>query len=279
MKYRVIGLILLFVVIVGGITIVSESQTAETATTVTPAPVLDDPTQTPSRVSPKELPPGVSPTGTIDAERLIRAHRQQLDGKSYTWTYIHIRTHRQSNERYVTRSRRVEVDETAMLVVSSGFLPPPENRTVYLTEQNGYQRTSVSEPEVINETRGDRSYVFTKNVELILSTVEYRVDFHERNGQQYTRLYASMRNNSQTAIESRTGNRSITAYITPEGLIQTLIIVYSDSNVQVSDRFEYSDVGETVVSRPDWVADLSKSTGAAPSRTPTFRQNTNHSGR
>jgi len=71
---------------------VGSGASANAPDTLTPAPVTGpapatDPADTARQTPTVEFPPGVSPGGAVDADRLFRAHVESLANRSYTWVY------------------------------------------------------------------------------------------------------------------------------------------------------------------------------------------------
>jgi len=226
------------------------SPAADPTATLTPAPVPDTPVMSRAPV------PGVAPNGSIDPRRLASAHAAVVDDRTYTWEFRMIRTDPQRGEPVVDATRRVRVGPAATLVEDEGFADYPSNQTVYLTDSAEYRQFRGIETSYIrNVSRENRDYVFAPSMlRFNLREEGYRLRSVERGGRSYLRIHYPVSN--ETAGNA-TGGYSSTATVTRAGFVRTLSIEYTDlRGHRVSLRYRYTEVGETTVSEPAWVATL-----------------------
>ncbi|MFB6139757.1 MAG: hypothetical protein ABEJ26_04910 [Halosimplex sp.] len=236
--------------------------------TVTPVPITDAGTSaTPSAA---DLPPGVSPDGTVQPERLVAAHRESLSNRTYTWT-VEYDTGR---EGLVSGSfsGRVAVGDDAFLVEQTRA-GPQSNTTLYVNETGGYLR-SVSggyiRYDLIRVPGPVEEYDFADEaIRRYLTGISFDVRRVERRGETYTRLHAADGSvprglsESDAAIE----NYTATAYVTPEGFVRSLTVNYDrregGQRTGVVFRYDYGVLGNTTVTAPEWSGRIS------PRSTPT----------
>jgi len=237
------------------------AQSSESTPELTPAPVpARSATPTPDTVPEAVLAPGIDADGSVDMERLARAHQSYLDTRSYTWRYGQTRTSQETDRTVANVTRRVERGPNATLVEDSGF-PMVTDNTRYLTDRRGYQwsRSAAESPyTILGETRGDRTYdPVGVLLEQFLDNQRFRLATVERNGRRYLRLYAPPGPPPPGLFDDRANMRdyTVTAYVMPSGFVQSLTASFADADVdhRVSIRFEYTAVGNTTVPRPRWV--------------------------
>jgi hypothetical protein len=234
--------------------------------TVTPVPVIDSSTPPPTVASGR--PPGVSANGTVDAEALTSAHAAYLENRTYTWS---IREN--SDEPGEGFRRRVVVGaETFSLSQSQG--DPRRNVSLYVNETGGFIRVAEAD-----RTRYDLLRLPGRAADYVFATVSIRQFFDgrtvavstvERRDRTYYRLYTAG-GPSPGALgpaEATISDFSATAYVTREGFVRSLAAEYDrvvdgDSS-RVSIRYDYSRVGESTVTPPDWVGNVTRPSTPTP---------------
>jgi hypothetical protein len=234
--------------------------------TLTPAPVPTDSAETPSVVA--ALPPGIHQNGTVDVSHLASAHEATLSGRTYTWTYRQVQRSAETDRVSVNLTRRVFVGANASLVVderSSLGVSGAQRVSRYLTEERGYLRevgldgTSYADYE---DPRSAASYTLVDDLfESFLGDNTFQMQLLEREGRELLRLYAPPGPPPQGlfALRDSVSEFTVTAYVRPTGFVRSLTVSYltstpSGPDERVSVTLSYTDVGETTVTRPDWVS-------------------------
>jgi hypothetical protein len=245
--------------------------------TLTPVPVTETSpsgeTATPQPRPASAFPPGVSPDGTVDPDRLFEAHVESLAERSYTWVYR--KNERANGSGTFSGQTRVRVDDGVGSVENRGFRSGMNN-SLYLTDQNGYLRwTNGNQTRytVRNVTVADRRYSFVEyGLRTFLPEQGVQTSVVEWNGRRYVRLYVQPRPPPPGLTEQLVDSNlvwgfTLTAYVSPAGRVQMMAVEYNDRQAHVSWRFDYRAVGETNVTRPDWVsrAKDNRSTRTTPS--------------
>ncbi|PSP52670.1 hypothetical protein BRC67_03580 [Halobacteriales archaeon QH_3_68_24] len=200
------------------------------ADTLTPVPVpnaTDDPGP-----DGESLPPGVSANGTLDVDRLARAHADALAGTSYTET--------------------VERAGTTLV----------PRRTVYSDPQGTYLRVSDPNRTRVVELNGSgRVPTPETTVSRFLDGPAVDVTPVERRGTVLYRLPVPP-DERPGALEARQGtvaasNVSVTALVARSGFVRELSMTYDRDDgarrQRVRIAVEYTGLGTTDVSRPSWV--------------------------
>jgi hypothetical protein len=234
--------------------------------TVTPVPVTDSSTPPPTVASGR--PPGVSANGTIDAEALTSAHAAYLENRTYTWS---IREN--SDEPDEGFLRRVVVGpETFSISQVQG--EPRRNVSLYVNETGGFIRVAEAD-----RTRYDLIRLPGRATDYVFATVSIRQFFDgrtvavstlDRRDRTYYRLYTAG-GPSPGALgpaEATIDDFSATAYVTQEGFVRSLAaeydrVVEGDSS-RVSIRYDYSRIGESTVTPPDWVGNVTRRSTPTP---------------
>jgi len=101
-----------------------------------------------------------------------------------------------------------------------------------------------------------------------LTGVNMSVDVLERNGETYYLLHGATGQRSTSAgLRSRITNYRVTAYITPEGFVATMVVSYdrvsTEGRSTVFLRFDHDRLGEATLEEPEWVGRIEGSTPAA----------------
>lgn len=243
------------------------------AETLTPAPVETEtatgtPTETPVAASP---PPGVARNGTVDVDALQDAHSEAVDATSYTWVLQYEAN--STDYRLLSQAFTRRVAVAGDRVFAEQFDPgQAENQTLYVEGDAGYLRVDTeneTELEPVADPGGHEDYAVGSDVVWrYLAGVNVTVDAVQRGGETYYRLYSADGTQpvSLRGPTSRVSSYSVTAYVRPNGLVQSMSVDYlryvSDREQRISIRFDYADLGETSVTRPGWVDRVPDGTAA-----------------
>lgn len=241
---------------------------ADPTETLTPVPVS---TETPTS-TPRDLPPGVAPTGTVNAARLREAHDSFLEGRSYEWRLVYDLQDPEDPTAVEGFTRRAVVDGDRFFVEQRSKNRPVV-QSLFVDDTGGYLRT-VDGNETTTETLFDPGGAaeFAIGGGLIgrfLTGMNTNVSTVERDSETYYRLHATgtappaLRQLGTAVTDYRA-----TAYVSPEGFVRTLVVrydrVWNENREGVYVRFDYSGVGTTSVAKPDWVDELDSPTPAPP---------------
>jgi hypothetical protein len=242
--------------------------------TVTPAPVADSPT--PERATVSVGPPGVGANGTVDADALSEAHVATIGNSTYTWSIEQVRTG--SNTGQFTR-QVVVGNETFVVTQSRDWTGA--NVSMYVNETGGFLQSVTGDRARYDFYRlpgGPEDYVLaTALIQRFLDGRTVDVSTLERRGRTYFRLYVAggPAPSSLGPADARVSGFTVTAYVTPEGFVRSLTAEYDLSRdsgrSHVSVRYDYSRVGESTATPPEWVDHVSgpsTPTPAEPDGTP-----------
>jgi hypothetical protein len=236
------------------------------AETVTPVPVPDErATATDPPTATGRLPPGVAANGTLDLAALVDAHRTVLGDQSFAWTVDFDTATGVSAPAGQQFRRQVRVDDESYLVDQTVPGPTP-NRTLYVDDSGAFLRTEFGNgsADAVVVARSDyESYVFTRAaLTQYLDSLTVDATTVERDGRTFYRLYSAGERPPAYASDqpALVTNYTATVYVTPEGLVRTLAVSYDRGREEmqrhVSVRYDYTEVGTTNVTRPDWVDDV-----------------------
>jgi hypothetical protein len=241
--------------------------------TLTPVPISDTVDQTRTN-TPVERPPGVPGVGPLDAARLRAAHESFVAGGSYTWELEYAVEGPSQPEPVFEQGfhRRAAVEGDRFVVEQTDDGEPLE-QALFVNDSGGYLRVvqdNETERNTVRDPGDVGDYVVSGEIiERFLSRMSPNVTRIQRDGRTYYRLYDE--SNVPPALDrlsERIRNYRVTAYVTPEGFVRSMVVRYDrswgDDEESVSIRFDYSARGETTVEAPDWVSGLS-----APTPTPT----------
>jgi hypothetical protein len=229
--------------------------------TLSPVP-LDGAAESPTAGPPSssvEAPPGVARDWSVNATRLRFGHSDYLEGRSYTWVVEYDANGSGAALRW-TVTRRVEVEGESVIVEESGS-PEADARTLYFADDEAYERVVTDDGPSVRRTDESRD-AYTNGGEVIeqfLTGLDPTVSVVERAGETYYRLSAIGQGAPPTLreVNTRIVDYSVTAYVTPDGFVRTLVVEYSrQSNTKtqrISIRFRYGAVGSTSVSKPVWL--------------------------
>ncbi|QPV62035.1 hypothetical protein I7X12_14940 [Halosimplex litoreum] len=267
---RRLALVALVAVTLAGCSALAPDGAAPTpAETVTPVAVpTDAPTET---VSP---PPGVAANGSVSPGALTRAHFAALADRSFRWRLDYRRSVDRSAPVGGETASNVSVDvaERRLRVGDDGSyrlarrMTGMVGGTVYADDTGRYVRGADSNGTGYRVGSGEpnyRHYLRTgQTLGRYFAVDASTVSTVEREGRTYYRVHvtAPPRTLAEGHAKQTITDYAATAYVAPEGLVRAVVVEYeytlTDDRVAVSLRSAYRGVGETDLSRPDWVADL-----------------------
>jgi len=236
------------------------------ADTVTPVPVTDS--QTPTRTISGERPPGVSANGTVDADALARAHTASLENRTYTWS---MRERTSDPQEWFSRSVVVGPERFS---VSQSQGEPGRNVSLYVNATGGFLRVVEA-----GATRYDLLRLPGRPVDYVFATVSIRQFFDgrtvavstvDRRGRTYYRLHAAGGPPPRAVgpADATIRDFTATAYVTREGFVRSLAAEYDRAvdgdRSHVSIRYDYSRLGESAPSTPEWVDNVTRRSTPAP---------------
>lgn len=219
---------------------------------VTPAPVPGE-TATDGAGGPPfaDPPPGIGPNGTVDPDRLGRAHDAVLANQSFT---VRVRTN-QVRAADGTVEYALAVRNESTYLVRDGT---DGQSLVYVDPSGRFERSRTFRNgsaeltgEVTVRPPGDAPLVLGATAHLAARDPEVRRV--ERDGQTFYRLYST----TPPDVFEGASNYSVTAYVRPDGLVRTVDVTYDRQigrgQSHVETRWTYTDVGSTTVVAPNWV--------------------------
>ena len=241
---------------------------ADPTETLTPVPVS---TETPTS-TPTDRPPGVAPSGTVNAARLREAHKSFLDGRSYEWRLVFDLQDSEDPTAVEGFTRQAFVDGDRFFVEQRDENQPVV-QSLFVNETGGYLR-GVTGNETRTETTLDPGVaadyaVGGRLIGRFLTGMNANVTTAERNGETYYRLHATgTAPSALRRLGTAVSDYRVTAYVSPEGFVRTLVVrydrVWNENRERVYVRFDYSGIGTTGVEKPDWVDELDPPTPEAP---------------
>jgi len=263
MHSRVVAVALVVLVAgCGAVPFGSGEDPAPPTDTVTPVPLTTDGSET-ATGTPRGLPPGVDADGSVNARALGEAHQAFVENRSYTW-FVKYDT---GNDEFIggVFVRRAVVGQGTFYVeqVSPG---PSPNSTLYVNETGGFLRTieeNETRFELLNIPGEHTEYVFASDaIRRFLTGPQFNVTSVDRGGQTYYRLHTVGGTGPRRLTEASgvVSNYSATAYVTPDGFVKSLSVEYDrriDRNhTQVTFRYDYSGLGESRPTAPEWVGEV-----------------------
>ena len=239
----------------------SQSQPSET--TVSPAPVP----------VPEQVAPGVSTAGISNLSALEQAHYTRLQNTSYTSRSQ--RTVTVANGTMLRRENltvRMRPDRFSLLRRPEGsplFRPAPiaDRFEFWVTEREGLSRVMLRNGSTRYDTQPSANSSFYQEVRTepggasvsFIDSSNTRTTQITRNGRTLYRVTTNTLD--ENALYTRYGttdvrNVSLTALVTPEGVIQELdcefTIQLRDREYTITRSLQYADIGNTTVVRPPW---------------------------
>lgn len=232
--------------------------------TVTPAPV---PTATESAAP--DPPPGVTQEGLDNVALLSAAHRQVLNGTTYT-------LHERYNEFSTTRNDTSSVRRTETVAVES----PTRYRDQMVrmaTDKNGtvkrYEQSTYADGTTWYERR-DNGTVERQRGEVRFSRDKYayRTTFYLNRyavvtqsettvvTDDETRLYRVRGSGGEIPTTEELASYRVELLIEPTGLVRRFDVRYRTEDRLVEYSFWYTDIGNTTADAPAWVNNTTSAT-------------------
>lgn len=194
-------------------------------------------------------PDGVNTT-SVNATVLTAGHDTALDSENFTLT-LSVTQGSADNEQTMRVTQRVAADHDRTLTdleLGQGA------QTTYMTSDTVYIRTMAGDDEsfAVQERNSQTGYVSATGSDLLqqfISQGNYSVeDTTERNGTVYVTLTADEADDD-TAAE----NVESTLVVDEHGVVQSLEHHAEHEDNKLTITLEFSDVGSTTVTEPDWV--------------------------
>ncbi|WP_225333921.1 DUF7537 family lipoprotein [Halomicrobium urmianum] len=212
---------------------------------------------------------GVAADGSIDAGRLARAHARAVENESYAFRSARGTTSTRANRTAPTSLQRTLSVEgphsyhywtDRRLARIDGRLRFLANYSEYADDGVGYVRyttgaeSGVTYRPISGATPNRFVSLATEPIRRHLALEDADVTAIRRDGQRY---YEVEKARDQLVTGEPVENYTVTALIRPDGFVRSLSVSYVDPEQQrrAFRRFEYADVGETTVERPEWVSD------------------------
>lgn len=208
---------------------------------------------------PAPLPPGVTTAGVTDADALLDAHRAVLRNQSYTLT-VRLSVDGVVSERLARVESPTRYYQREVLAGSESNVSRfASDRTVYTRSvapnATRYARFDTVRPPGSQTVRESRLLLSVPTATVFETTVDGRPAFVVRGSYPVHPAASALRNVTLRAV------------VRPDGLVRSLNASYTRvdgaDRTAVSRSFRYTDLGETTVDRPDWVAERWNVTGSA----------------
>ena len=242
--------------------------------TVTPVDVpTDEPTATPVPV----LAPGLTGAGVVDAADLANAHEDALNDDSYTVVSNNTIRYANGTLRFQwNRTMRVAEGLEPFYIVSrpngSGRQPVVSSQRVerWSNGERLYSAIVRQNDTKYSVSALNRGFISVQNGEQFLTlfnALETRVVGQEtRNGTEIYRIRATNVTNPEYLPRSvlntskNPRNISFRALVDSEGVVRSYHLAYTATDIwrgvettnRVTQSLHYTDIGSTVVERPDW---------------------------
>jgi len=269
-RSQVLPIVIAAMVVLAGCNALTGDDDTETDTpTVTPVDVpTDEPTATPVPV----LAPGLTGAGVVDAADLADAHGAALADGSFTYVSNH-------TVRYGNGTLRSRLNTTAHVANATGPFYSVRNATGPFISSASSQILEVwsdgervfTNPENSTSVRDpSRSlYSFRGRDQFIklFNALETRVVGQEtRNGTELYRIRATSVANPEYLprpglnASKNPRNISFRALVDSEGIVRSYHLAYTATDIRrgvettkrLTQSLRYTDIGSTVVERPDW---------------------------
>lgn len=253
----------------------------ESRVTVTPAPVPETGTDAGSstaiqRPAGMSLPPGVRADGSVNGTELVCASNRYLVNRSHTIVTSYVLNDTRPGESTQRGTTTIRVDGER---VRYEFGEPGREtgNVTYFDPTGQYERRvsngTVTTRYVANDTTPMVTTVpvFGVAFETELGPSNVTVETVEHDGETLYRVHVP----EEPSPDPDRRNYTATVYVTPSGVVRSLLVVdsvyvgdtlegdeTSDHNVY-RDRYTVREVGETTVSEPAWVRTLKRNLTAA----------------
>jgi hypothetical protein len=225
--------------------------------TVTPAPVPTAPE--PATPDP---PPGVTTDGLENVALLSAAHRQALNGTTYTLNerYSEFSTGR-NDSRSIRRAETIAVESPTRYRDEMVRVTTDPNGTVKRYEQATYaDGTSWYERRDNGTVERQRGEVRFSRDKYAYRTAFYLNRYAVVNQSSTTvvvrnssRFYRIRGSGGEIPTTERVAEFRIELLVEPDGLVRRFDVQYRTEDRFVTYSFWYEDVGETTVERPTWL--------------------------
>ncbi|WP_136687323.1 hypothetical protein [Halorhabdus amylolytica] len=235
--------------------------------TLTPAPV---PTDVPADGPGATVAPGVWADGRLDVTVLVDAHRNAVEDRSFVWRETHGRSGETGSisTKVSTYEKIVYVNDTFFYRDTDEGVNRTNNTLLFYTRYSEYAdgthryvRAKVFNSEEMQYNRtpisGDGSRIRNHTVDPVrryLNVTSVDVRPVTVGGDRYYRLVG-------TELRSMSGgdewDYSVTATVTPSGLVRNLSARYTLSNGEENETFRYRGtferLGDVDLEQPNWV--------------------------
>jgi hypothetical protein len=229
---------------------------ADTADTVTPAPVPE-----------QRYPPGLTTTGIDNATALAAAHAAAVRNRSVTVGYLERTTLPNGTDVTRTESRLVLGPDWTRFLGStnrSGVRATPVRLTAFVNRSGVFTREARD-----GELRYDRddspsgppTRLLVGRVATLLGSLDRPTVRRASEDPVRFRVQGEVRNAAEVLRLEPTGSPTMVAVVDGEGVVRQLRVTYEtdsprvDGPVRAVERIEVRDLGTTTVERPAWVAD------------------------
>ncbi|WP_436923434.1 hypothetical protein [Halosimplex amylolyticum] len=243
--------------------------------TVTP---LSVPTETPAPGESLSPPPGVAANGSISPSVVGAAHRRALVDRSFTWTVEYERRDLDAGVTVDAVSKRLRVGSDGSYVIRT-VRADDQRQALYADETGAYSRTVLGNVSMVHHLADAIDYrdylTTTRSVQIYLGTEGASVSRVELDGRTFYRLHvtAPPPRVDDGHPKQTVRNYSATAYLTPAGLVRSLVVRYDyelrADRVEVFLRADYERVDETTVTRPAWAVEPDRNRSASAIHAPT----------
>lgn len=219
--------------------------------TVTAAPVptsdqepvgTPSPTPVPANGTADAYPPGIGPGGITDYLTLLGAHWRALDGRSFTVV------------KYGSYADDEPVDQRVAVANDTTYLVVEDGSPVQYVDPSGTYDRLQNGRVIVSRTRLFQYASFWYTGLRYLSMNGTRVERVEDGNVTYARLHMT---EASSRVPPAVTNYTATAFVRASGWIETVAVSYDrrvDGRTRhVAARWTYRRVGNTTVTKPDWV--------------------------
>lgn len=230
---------------------------------VTPVDIPDT-ARTPSTI------PGVTDGILVDPAVLAEAHRSELDDEGYTRVWSERST--SGDDLRWEMTARVRIDTSGQTYTTLEIQGPNSPATVpreatrvekYTEDGNAWTAVWRDDSLTVFPER-NRLALGGTDIAQVLAAVNLRVFSQERRKEGVRFRLRGTESSNETALEAATPFHDpvkprLDATVTPRGVVQSYVFTYALANPPyISEQrftrsFRIEAVGETTVSRPDWV--------------------------
>jgi hypothetical protein len=235
---------------------------ASVTETVTPVPVTSEratgtasPTATPRSL---DYPAGVGPDGVTSTYALRNEHLAAVDDRSFTLVMRGVMPDQDGGLQRVNRTYLAATDSILVRVGGDEQRERTyvtENRTYYRRHNASSGRWTTREGLSRTTPVGWRVRTARRPLEYVSTTMN-ETAVVERDDRRFLRLFST---EAPTSFENSPGveevrNYTATAYVTPEGLVRTVVLAFdlAGNSQRATLRISLHRVGETTVERPAW---------------------------